>query len=283
MGVSKFSKLKTFISLLLIALITAAIISQLGFKIEQQHKLYNRSELEKLDASLRELGVEVCIIQPASFARGDFIVMISFWEKNHQDIQERMSKIKAAVVEYARRSDDDIRSPVIEYYDSDGFILEDTLRAMSQAEIDETQPEYFDVIVRFTRDLKDRLNRNFSEHMEQTNFDTKIIADVKYDVTLDAYSPKQIFFYARFNNANTEQLKSIRIQYKRISGFNETRGDVIHFYNLNNREYAVVESLIRKMNEIKKDQTAELRNRTVFYDPLKFSGRGWRDKFYEGN
>jgi hypothetical protein len=283
MKMPEISKLKTTILILLIVLIITVVISQLGFKIEQQQKLYNRSELAKLDAGLRELGVETCIIQPVDYNRVNFIVMLSFWEKNNQDILDRMGKIKTTINDYAKRSDDDVVSPVIEYYDSDGFILEDTLKALVQTEIDETQPEYFDVIVRFKRELMDRLNQNFINYIEQTNYHTKIIADVKYDVILDAYNPKRLFFYARFNNANTEQLKAVRIQYKRISGFNELRGDVIHFYNLNNSEYAVVERLARIMGETKRTRTAALRNRTVFYDPLKITGKGWRDKLLNSN
>jgi hypothetical protein len=259
-------------------LIVVLIISQLGFKFEQQQKLYNRSELAKLDATLRELGVDVCIIQPINFSRGDFIVMLLFWEKNHKDILGKMGKIKAVIREYTKKVNEEIRTPIIEFYDADGFILEDTLKASSRAELDETQPEYHDVIVRFTSELKERLKRNFVNYIESENFHTKIIADVKYDVTLDAYSPKQLTFYVRFNNANKDQLKAVRIQYKRLSGFNEARGDIIHFYNLNNLEYAVIEHLVKATNEIHDSYRGQLKNQTIFYDPLKLGSKGWKER-----
>lgn len=258
-------KFKIIIAMIIIGIIAGEIVSCLGKKFEQQKQLHLRVVLDQLDSKLRENGVNICLIQPRLRDRRNLLVMLDFWETDTPQVLKKLEIIEDTVYQYAQKADERIRGPVIKYLDEDGFNLEDTLEAKEEVALDVTQAEYYDVVQRFTNDLTEKIKQRFSKEIAPERFRVKLIADVKYDVTLDAYSPKKLFFFARFLSADTDQLQAVRIAYKKISGFKVARGDQIYFYNLEPEEYKIIEHLAAIMDsKVKKEISAQ----AVVFDPL---------------
>jgi hypothetical protein len=234
-------RLKIIIYLLLLAILAGAVVYFLGGKLEQQARLQMRDELSKLDAQVRELGVNICLIQPREHKSNRLLVMIDFWESDKHKILENLDKIKKEVSNYCRK--EGIASPLITYMDPGGFDLEDTLRAEADVNLDETEAEYFSILNKFSTDLEGKLEEAFSREIEPWQYRLRIIADAQHDVTLNAYSARKVYFFARFKNADTSQLQAVRIAYKKISGFKLERGDKIYFYNQKTPDFLLTDRM----------------------------------------
>ncbi len=259
------NKLKIVISMIIISLIGGAIASRLGYKFEQQKRIQIREELLKLDSKLRREGVNICLIQPVHSNKRKLIVMLNFWENDPEQIKKRLDSIKDTIYKYATKVNGTTSAPVIKYLDDEGYNLDDTLQAQLEMNIDETEAEYYDVVRRFTLELDRKLKEEFSKVINRANFDIRILANVKYDVTTDSYSPKKLFFYARFNSASTDQLQKVRIIYKKLSGFKVSRGDKIYFYNLKPEEFKLVRELTFIMTT---KETEDVTVQAIYFDPV---------------
>jgi len=259
------NKLKIVISIIIISLIGSVIASRLGCKFEQQKRIQIREELLKLDSKLRREGVNICLIQPIHGNKRKLIVMLNFWENDPEQIKKRLDSIKDTIYKYVIKVNGTTSAPVIKYLDDEGYNLDDTLQAQLEMNIDETEAEYYDVVRKFTLGLDKKLKEEFSKVINGANFDIRILADVKYDVTTDSYSPKKLFFYARFNNASTDQLQKVRIIYKKLSGFKVSRGDKIYFYNLKPEEFKLVRELTFIMTT---KESEDVTVQAIYFDPV---------------
>jgi hypothetical protein len=175
------------------------------------------------------------------------------------------------VLQYTKKSDKSTKSPAIKYFDASGFPLEDILKANEKIMIDESQPDFFEIINRYSKDIEFKLRSSLKDIMDPNSYRIKVIADIKHDVTLNTYSPKQIFFFARFSYAETDYMKTTRIQYKRIANFNEERGDEIHFYNFKPHEFALLDSMTKEMEIYKNSIQKETKTQTVLFEPIDLS------------
>ncbi|MFP4498341.1 MAG: hypothetical protein ACLFQV_09045 [Vulcanimicrobiota bacterium] len=263
------NRLKIVFALLIIVVISGLIISRIGYKLRQQERLYNRNELRLMEGKLRKQGVRTCFIQPRYGNRENLVVMMDFWENDEEKIMENLEEIKSTVNQYTSKADNNITTPIFKYLDNDGYNLEDIIRTRKDIEQSDTYFEYYDIVDRFRTELRSKLTIAFDEIIDPENYKFKIIADINYDVTLDTYSAKKIYFFAIFNEADTEQLKAIRIAYKRIADFDIARGDKIFFYNMKNYEFELI-TVMRNLME--KDNT-EAVTQVVVFEPLENSNQ----------
>ncbi len=257
-------KLKIIVFFSMAVVILTVIGYHMGGKLTQQERLYMRNELNHMDARLRELGVNTCIIQPLEERSNRLFVMLSFWESDESEILNRKDQIKKIISDFAKM--EGIRSPVISYLDENGYDLGDVLRAQADVGVDKTEAEYYSVVNRFSSVLEERLRNVFNRDVNPNDYQIKVIADAEYDVTLDTYGARKLYFFARFRDANTRQLQAVRIAYKRVSSFNVARGDKIYFYNHTPREYVLINGMKRLMDRQKK---AEIRDRAVLFSPIR--------------
>lgn len=263
------NRIKIAVCLAIITLI-AGIIGYFfaEHKTDQMRKLFLREKLIKMEDQLRELGVRLCIIQSDSssnaLSRGHMIALLDFEEKGYQQIKENLSKIQSVVSEYIRTENAERQILTIKYLDSEGFNLENTLRGQLDLKVDETDAEYFSVIREYNNKVSEGLWDAFdAPGIDKDSLSFKILSDVVYDVTLEVYHVKKQYFYARFRNLDKEKIQDARIIYKKVGGFDLSRGDKIYFYNLSDGEF----KLINKMVGLKKRIINS--TRVIYLDELK--------------
>lgn len=84
----------------------------------------------------------------------------------------------------------------------------------------------------------------------------KLLSNVSHDVTLDTINVEKQYFFARFNDLDTNTIQSVRILYKRAANFSVPRGDKIFFYNLSKEEFNVINTM-STMSKMQREHTGQ--------------------------
>ncbi|MCD4782593.1 MAG: hypothetical protein K8T10_02055 [Candidatus Eremiobacteraeota bacterium] len=245
-------RLKMPICILIITLIAGAIgYLFTGQKLEQQRRLFLKQRLTKLDNQLRELGVQVCIIQTSksspSIKHGHMFALLDFWETDYDKTSKNLEKIKDTINEYVKLRNNERQVGAIRYLNKDGFDLEEVLKGQIKTELDEKDFEQNEAIKEYTAELTNKLWAAYEAfQLSRKDLRFKIIPQVTIDDTTEQVKAEEKYFYVRFNNiTNIELRKEIRKVYKRLSNFDLARGDKIYFDNYPRENYDLINRMTK--------------------------------------
>ena len=263
-------RLKMPICILVITII-AGIIGYVfaGRKLKQQRRLFLKQRLMKLDTQLRELGIQACIIQTSesspSIKQGRMLALLDFWETDYEKINKNLDKIKEIINVYVKLRNNERQVGTIRYLSKDGFDLEEILKGKIQTGLDEKDFEQDEAIKEYNNELTKKLWTAYEAlQLNRKDLRFKIIPQVTIDDTTEQVKAEKKYFYARFNNiTNIEIRKEIRKIYKRLSGFDLSKGDKIYFDNYDRGNFELIDRMIKYIGEAPKSE------QVIFIDKLK--------------
>ncbi|MCE1248633.1 MAG: hypothetical protein LWY06_18495 [Firmicutes bacterium] len=208
---------------------------------------------------LQEQGVGLCIIETdkgsSAVEKGSVIVMLDFWEKDNRQIQKNLDKIKELAKEYIRLNNEEMQAKLVKFVTPDGFNIDDVIAGRVEMQPGNQDSEYLYNVEKFNSKLEENLWKALEEAgFQKTDMQIKFISDVAYDETLDKFSVNKLYFFARFNNLDSEKRQNIRIIFKRISDFNPDRGDRIFFKNVSSEEFLLIKLMSRYIKQTQRSE-----------------------------
>jgi hypothetical protein len=253
--------IKKIVFILIIAFITATISFYFATeKLEQQTTLFQREKLMNIGQNIEDLGVSLCVIETdkgsSAVEKGSIIVMLDFWEKDNKQIQKNLDKIKELIKEYLNTCNEDLQTKIIKFVDVDGFNLDEVIAGKIEMQLGSADSEFLYTVNKFNSKQEGNLWVAFEQAgFKKTDMQIKVLSDVVYDETVDSYSVNKLFFFARFNNLDSEKRQLIRIIYKKTADFKPDRGDRIYFKNVTSEEFLLIKFMSRYVRQTQRNDT----------------------------